>query len=102
MVSDQPRNELEQALAAIWIRALGVEAVGIHDSFIALGGHSLIAIEMAVEVSALTGLEVLVSDLMATPTVAGMAEAIARTFAEHAGPEVIAQLAGDDPKKRGL
>jgi hypothetical protein len=99
-MSEQPRNELEQALAGIWTRALGVETVGIHDSFLEMGGHSLIAIEMAAEVSALTGVDVLVSDLMATPTVAGLAEAIARTFAEHAGAEVIARLADDDTPKR--
>jgi hypothetical protein len=101
MASGQPRSELEQALARIWTRALGVETIGIHDSFLDMGGHSLIAVEMAAEVSALTGIEVLVSDLMATPTVAGMAAAIARTFAEHADPEVIARLAGEDPPKRG-
>jgi amino acid adenylation domain-containing protein len=38
-----PRNETEEKLAAIWSEVLGVERVGIHDSFFDLGGHSLVA-----------------------------------------------------------
>ena len=59
------------------------------------------AVEIAAEVSALIGIDVLVADLMATPTVAGLARAIERTIVEHAGPDAIARLAGDDPPKGG-
>jgi hypothetical protein len=89
-------------LAGIWARALGVERVGINDSFLDLGGHSLLAIETVAEISALLGIDVLVSDLMATPTVAGMAEVIARTIADQADPQTIMRLADEDAvKERG-
>ena len=39
-----PRNELEQTLAGIWGKVLGVERVGILDNFFALGGDSLRAV----------------------------------------------------------
>jgi nonribosomal peptide synthetase DhbF len=41
-----PRNETEQALADIWTEILGVDRVGIHDSFFDLGGNSLSVIRL--------------------------------------------------------
>ena len=38
-----PRNELEAALAAIWSEVLGLDAIGVHDEFLDLGGDSLSA-----------------------------------------------------------
>ncbi len=38
-----PRTPTEIALAGLWAELLGVEAVGLHDDFFGLGGHSLIA-----------------------------------------------------------
>ncbi|HEX8148210.1 MAG TPA: amino acid adenylation domain-containing protein [Pyrinomonadaceae bacterium] len=41
-----PRNEVEEALAAIWENVLGVERVGIHDNFFDLGGDSILSIRV--------------------------------------------------------
>ena len=38
-----PRNEVEAALAAIWAEVLGLDAIGVHDEFLDLGGDSLSA-----------------------------------------------------------
>ncbi|TDW48170.1 acyl carrier protein, partial [Flavobacterium sp. 270] len=36
-----PRNETEQKLVTIWQEVLGIEKVGVTDSFFELGGNSL-------------------------------------------------------------
>ncbi|MGA4254993.1 amino acid adenylation domain-containing protein, partial [Ralstonia nicotianae] len=41
---EAPQGEVEVALAGIWQTLLGVERVGRHDDFFALGGHSLQAV----------------------------------------------------------
>lgn len=41
-----PRNETERQLAAIWTKVLGLDDIGIHDSFFDLGGHSILGIQM--------------------------------------------------------
>ncbi|MBM3298845.1 MAG: amino acid adenylation domain-containing protein, partial [Deltaproteobacteria bacterium] len=40
---DPPRTEIEEAIAAIWAEALGVQKVGRTENFFDLGGDSLIA-----------------------------------------------------------
>jgi len=47
-----PRNQTEQVLAEIWRTVLGVERVGIHDDFFALGGSSTHSLEVAVRAEA--------------------------------------------------
>ncbi|NEO38504.1 MAG: amino acid adenylation domain-containing protein [Moorea sp. SIOASIH] len=46
-----PETEIEKVLAEIWQDVLGIEKVGIHDSFIDLGGHSLTAVKLVSKIS---------------------------------------------------
>ncbi len=41
-----PRTLTEEALAAIWAQILGVERVGVHDNFFALGGDSIRSLQV--------------------------------------------------------
>jgi NAD(P)-dependent dehydrogenase (short-subunit alcohol dehydrogenase family)/acyl carrier protein len=41
-----PQNEAERKITQIWQEVLGIEEVGIHDSFFELGGSSLFAIQV--------------------------------------------------------
>lgn len=44
--SMKPRNETERQLAEIWQEVLGIEEVGIQDNFFALGGDSILSIQV--------------------------------------------------------
>ncbi|MEP6707255.1 MAG: condensation domain-containing protein, partial [Pyrinomonadaceae bacterium] len=42
----EAQNAVEEALAAIWSQVLGIERVSTHDNFFALGGDSIISIQI--------------------------------------------------------
>ncbi|HYG61536.1 MAG TPA: amino acid adenylation domain-containing protein, partial [Thermoanaerobaculia bacterium] len=42
-----PGSPVEQALAEVWSEVLGIEAIGVHDSFFALGGDSIRSVRVA-------------------------------------------------------
>ncbi|MDG4786446.1 amino acid adenylation domain-containing protein [Micromonospora sp. WMMD1102] len=64
-----PRTPVEERVAAIWRDVLGLERVGVHDSFFDLGGHSIRAVALVGELRAI-GLDVSVRDVFAHRTVA--------------------------------
>ncbi len=41
-----PRNALEEGLAAVWAEVLRLDRVGVHDNFFALGGDSILVIQV--------------------------------------------------------
>ena len=81
-----PRDEREEALAAIWREVLGVAAVGVHDNFFALGGHSLKATRVVARVRRTLGAELPLREMFERPTVAGLAAALAEAEAGPARP----------------
>src|SRR5262249_47600790 len=68
-----PRTPREQALAAIWAELLGLERIGIHDSFFEIGGHSLLATRLILRVRDTFQVDLPLRYLFETPTVAGLA-----------------------------
>ncbi len=70
----QPRDPLEQTLAAAFAETLGLDAVGIDGDFFALGGHSLKASRLVSALRRQQGLALELADLFQRPTVAGLAE----------------------------
>jgi acyl-coenzyme A synthetase/AMP-(fatty) acid ligase/acyl carrier protein len=71
-----PRTPLEEEVAAIWREVLGVERVGIHDSFWDLGGHSLLATKALSRLQESLGVELPLQTLFKAPTIVGLTAAI--------------------------
>lgn len=67
-----PRNEQETALCAIWQQVLNVPKVGIEDNFFALGGHSILASQLASQVRLQLNINLTMRQLFETPTIAGL------------------------------
>ncbi|MEA1620048.1 SDR family oxidoreductase [Erythrobacter sp. T5W1-R] len=72
-----PRNDIERTLAGFWQDLLGLETVGVDDSFFDLGGHSLIAVRLFALIKKTYRTEFPISVLFETPTVASIAALIA-------------------------
>jgi len=71
-----PRSPVEQQLAEIWAKVLGLERVGIHDNFFELGGHSLLLTQLLVQVRDTFQVDLSLGNLFEAPTVSGLAERI--------------------------
>jgi hypothetical protein len=63
-------DQLQEQVAEIWSRALGVKMIGPGDNFFALGGHSLLGVKMIAEIQARVGIEeeLKLADLLEYPT----------------------------------
>lgn len=72
----EPTTERERRLVELWQDLLGVEPIGVHDSFFALGGHSLLAPQLIVRLRAAFGVDFPMRDLFEAPTVAELAQAL--------------------------
>jgi amino acid adenylation domain-containing protein len=69
----EPRTSIEESLAGIWSELLGIQPIGIHDSFFDLGGHSLMAIQLIARIERRFGKTVPVAALFQFPTIGQLA-----------------------------
>jgi amino acid adenylation domain-containing protein/non-ribosomal peptide synthase protein (TIGR01720 family) len=82
-----PRTDTERVLAEVFASVLAVERVGVHDDFFALGGDSILSIQM-VSRARRAGVELSSRDVFSHPSVAALAEVarVRRPGASGAGP----------------
>ncbi|GER90177.1 hypothetical protein KDW_43390 [Dictyobacter vulcani] len=67
-----PRTPTERILSDIWCQVLGLEKVSVHDNFFALGGDSILSLQIIARANQ-AGLRLAPRQLFQYPTVAGLA-----------------------------
>ena len=78
-----PDGEIETRLAGFWSDLLGLDPVGVEDSFFDLGGHSLIAVRLFGMIRKAYRVDFPISILFEAPTI----RACARLIEERIGPQ---------------
>jgi len=97
-----PRTDRERALVEIWTTTLGVERVGVTDSYFALGGDSITGITVRSRARE-KGIEFSLQDLFEKQTIAALAaETVAGAPAPAPAPAALAPFAlvGADDRAR--
>jgi amino acid adenylation domain-containing protein len=77
-----PEGELECLVAEVWAELLDLPFVGRGQSFIALGGDSVLATQLVAALRRRTGAEVSLQEFFTSPTVSDLAAAISRQRSE--------------------
>jgi acyl carrier protein len=84
-----PQSPMEESIAAVWCEVLGIERIGIDENLFEIGGHSLVATQIAARLRSRFGLAIYVRTLFDHPTVRELARLI-----EKGGNELMDGLYG--------
>ncbi|MEV0919321.1 amino acid adenylation domain-containing protein [Streptomyces sp. NPDC049967] len=84
----RPATPVQSRVAALFCEILKLDDVGVHDSFFALGGHSMASMRLLGRIRAEFGVELSIRDVFDALTVAGIAGALegAGTASEGTAP----------------
>ncbi|MEU0340403.1 amino acid adenylation domain-containing protein [Streptomyces bobili] len=86
--STAPRDETERIVAEVWADVLGLDRIGIDDSFFDLGGHSLLATMAVSRIAQRLGREIELRTVFENPTVRAFAPCVAAARASGASEVV--------------
>ncbi|MFI5930813.1 amino acid adenylation domain-containing protein [Actinoplanes sp. NPDC051494] len=85
-VPQEDGTELERQVAALAAGVLKAGAVGLDESLLDLGAHSLSLVQISTRITRDLGVRLTIADLHATPTVRAIAALVAARAADEAGP----------------
>ena len=89
------RTPVERELSQIWAKVLFLGQVGIHDSFIELGGNSLAATQVISQVLKKFQVEIPLRSLFEAPTIAKMAAVITEHQGQQLGEKELERMLGE-------
>ncbi len=84
-----PRDDLEMRLKKIWEKVLKIEPVGIRDNFFDLGGDSLRAMSLSIEIEKTLGQMLPLAILCQAPTIEHLAESFRKDKWLHAWSSLV-------------
>ena len=98
-----PRSDSERRVADVWSSVLGVERIGIHDNFFALGGHSLRAMQVMSRLRDERGVTLSLRAIFDAPTVLELAAELDRADAVPATnvPPALVRMQRGGPRTEG-
>ncbi|MEM9291572.1 MAG: amino acid adenylation domain-containing protein [Acidobacteriota bacterium] len=73
-----PRSALERRLAALWQEVLGVDEIGVEESFFEAGGHSLLLLTVHGRLRQELGVELPVAEMFQFPTISQLAQRLSQ------------------------
>jgi acyl transferase domain-containing protein/acyl carrier protein len=79
----EPSSETEHRIAKFYQKLLGIEKVSVHDSFFDLGGNSLIGVRLISLLKQELQVEIAISQLFQSPSVAELALIVEETIIEE-------------------
>jgi len=95
---EAPRTETERRLVELLRKVFGEEKVGIKDNFFDLGGFSLMAVKLFIEIEREFGVRLPLSTLFQCPTVGGLAALLGSKGGEKMWQTLVPlQTRGSDP-----
>jgi acyl transferase domain-containing protein len=89
-----PKTGTQKALASIWQEYLGIQAIGIHDDFFELGADSLKALTVIARIHKKLNVEVSITEIFNSPTIAALAE-----YIEGAGKSIYTSITPVEEKE---
>jgi pyochelin synthetase len=84
-----PRNEIENALAAIWKTILARESISVHDDFFNVGGQSFDAVRLIAQIKEKFGKSLMLSDVWQERTIDKLALHLQKAESSFIGTRLV-------------
>ena len=101
-VYEAPDGPIEAVVAEAVATLVGVDRVGRHDNFFALGGHSLMAVRLVAQLEAKTGKTLPLKTVFEAPTMAELAATLNKSGAEALPYDPLVRFALGSPTRPSL
>ncbi|PCK09020.1 MAG: polyketide synthase [Alteromonadaceae bacterium] len=83
----EPSDDIERTLVGFWEELLGVDQVGVEDSFFDLGGHSLVAVRLFAKIQQAYDVDYPISILFEAPTISACADMLREVVGDAGGSD---------------